>query len=850
MFAKFIRTFLVIVVVVAALGYAAYKYYINMGTPEYSGIVETGDSVPSADVKVYRDEYGVPHIVGKTEADVYFALGYVHAQERLFQMMLFRLYSQGRLSEFAGDVPMDRDSTGHSSILAQDKFYRVVGFKEFGEKQAEAVSPESRALADAYTAGVNTYIETADRLPPEFSLVGTPEPWQSTDSLIMGRLIAWFLSHNWKMELQRLLAIKELGLERGWALFPRYPGDGPFIIDPKIKKYDPRGKSFEKHPLPLPPEFLDGPLATALLDIDVNAHHALPGLVPPPPSAAGYGSNSWVVDGSRTSSGAPILCNDPHLVHYFPSIFYQAHLVSEDGLDVIGVTFPGMPFITLGHNRHIAWGATTTRADTQDLFVEKVNPDNPDEYMLDGEWKRFAKREEVFRVKTSGGMEEMKMTVRTTEHGPVINDVVPELAENAPPISLAWTGHIASDDATGFFEIARATGAAGAKAAFAQIGSPVQNWVYADTGGNIGYFANGWFPLRPTGDGTLPVPGWTGEHEWSGFVPVDELPQLDNPSNGLIITANNAVLPEDDYPHTVSYNYFTYRARRINEMLGPQTGLTTRQMKRYQHDRYAKQAERLAPLFVAAFDKAGDKQNRLAAEAAEILRDWDYNTSSESLAPTIFYNTYRELLFLCFSDEMPEYLVKLAVLGDAMEAPRDLAFEQGDFAFFDIAGTPQVEGRDEIFALALENAARSIAYKHGDDTTQWNWGKYHKLMFIHPLAAVKPLDKVFPHRIIESDGGRGTVFESFFSLINDNFTVTAGPCFRQIIDMSDIAGAEMIIDTGQSGHPRSKHRFDQNDKWYNGGYIPMHFDIAALKENNEGVLTLSPASGNEGNKKN
>ncbi len=840
MLIKILKVFLIAIVIIAGLGYAALQYFMNMGMPQYSGEIKVEGNALKSEVRIYRDDYGVPHIVGKTDADVYFALGYVHAQERLFQMTLFRLYSQGRLTEFAGDPPTG-GGAGFSSILAQDKFYRVIGLKAYGEKQAEAVSAETRALADAYTAGVNTYISTADRLPPEFALVGRPEPWKSSDSLILGRLIAWNLSNNWKIELARLLAIKELGLARGWELFPRYPDQGPYIIDPAVKRYDPRGKVIEKTPLPLPPDFLYGPLATALLNIDTNAYRVLPWLAPPS-SSAGFGSNSWVVDGSRTKSGAPILCNDPHLAHFLPSIFFEAHLVSEEGLDVIGVTFPGMPFVTLGHNRNIAWGATTTRADTQDLFVEKVNPDNPDEYMLDGEWKRFAKREEVFRIKKAGsGYTEEKMTVRVTAHGPVINDVVPEIGEKAPPISLNWTGRIVGDDAAGFFAIAHAANTTEAKAAFAKIGTPVQNWIFADTAGNIGYFANGWFPIRSRGDGTLPVPGWTGEYEWQGFVPVDELPQLDNPANGLIITANNAVLPEKDYPYVVSSNYSIYRATRIHEMVEQQTGLTADLMKTFQQDRYAKQAERIAPLFVAAFNKVGDKDNALAVKAAKILADWDYNTGSDSIAPTIFYNTYREMLLLSFSDEMPEYLIKLALKAGAMDAPWDKAFEAGNFSFFDNKDTPEVEGRDEAFALALEKAVAKIAEKHGDDTSEWTWGKYHKLLFVHPLAAVKPLDRVFPNKVIASSGGRGTVFESFFPWTSDNFTAGIGPCFRQVIDMSDIGGAEMIIDTGESGHPRSKHLFDQNKMWYNGEYIPMRFDIGALEKKNAGVLTLSPS---------
>ncbi len=826
----------VAITVVAAGACIVVNVIMNRGLPQYSGtVVAAGQIVPGAKVTVYRDADGVSHIVADTEQDAYFALGYVHAQERLFQMDLTRMMASGRLTELIGDAKTDPGMMGHNSLLEQDKFNRLIGLRMLGEKGAKLLTGESKEIIESYCAGINTYIDTAKSLPPEFTLLGRkPEHWTPADVIMLGRLIAWSLSLNMRFEIARLEAVGELGRERGWELFPRYAAGGPYIIDPSIKKYNPQGKVIEPAPVPVPPDVLKSELAVALLRAD-DANRAALGI-----SGFELASNNWVVSGAHTKSGKPLLANDPHLIHMLPSVFYETHLVTKDGLNVIGVSFPGMPFMTLGHTPTMAWAATTTRCDKQDLFVEKVNPNNPEQYLHTGEWLTFGKREEVFKIKSKGGFRTEKVLLRTTIHGPVINDLLPGVGKDAMPIALAWTGYTLTDDSKGFLAVARARDAAEVKKAFGMIGSPVQNWVFADTKGNIGYFASGLYPARAKGDGTIPVPGWMGDYDWRGFVPYSELPQLDNPKNGIIVTANNAVLPEEDYAYVVSFTYEKYRALRIHQMLGEKKKFTAADFEKMQHDTKSLHAAEVVPVFLASFERAGDKNDPLAVKAAKALKGWDFFCNPDSVGAAVFATAYKAALDLTFGDEVSKELLLQFYETPDVENTTTPMYLTGESSFMDDKKTDRVETRDDILAAAVKVAGHKLAERFGNDPAKWKWGSLHVVTFGHPFGAVKPLRRLFPVYKIPAYGGRGTVFNGHYLWLDYKFPVVAGPCFRQVIDMADVPGARMVIDTGESGHPRMKHFFDQNDKWLNGGMIPMEMDIEKIKRSNEGVLEIVP----------
>jgi len=840
MLAKIIKLALLAVAALVVVGFIALQIIMGCGKPNYNGRIMVTSENLGAETAVYRDDFGVAHIVADTERDAFFALGYAHAQDRIFQMFLTRLACQGRLTEVVGDAPTDPGMLGHESLLEQDKFNRVVGFADLGRRGVAYLDPQSLELAEAYAAGVNLYLERTKKLPPEFLLLGVkPEPWTVADSLTIGRLIAWGLSHNMTRELTRIKAVSELGVERGWELVDRYPDYGPYIIDPSVKQYDPRGKTFEKRPMPIDPGFLNARVVTALLDIK---HRTAFG-----PGIKGFddASNNWVVSGALSKSGKPILSNDPHLLNMLPSIFYQTRILTKDGVDAIGVTFPGMPFMALGHNRHVAWAATTTRADVQDLFVEQTNPDKPNEYLHMDEWKQFETREEAFKIKEGKKFREEKIIVRKTVHGTVLNDIIKGAGKDAAPIALAWTGYFKSDDIKGFLGLSRAGSADELKASLALIGSPVQNWMYADDTGNIGYFASGLYPIRKKGDGTMPVPGWTGEYDWNGFVPIADLPQLDNPSNNVIISANNAVLPEKDYPFVVSDNYQYYRGLRLKELLSSKDVFTTEDMHKFQMDVYSKQAERLAPVFISAFEAAGDSSDSLASAAVEVLRKWDFECKPENAGPTVFFWAYRIALDLVFKDELSESLHTEFLRSQALDTYIDDSFESGASSFFDNINTLEKETRDDILAEALKIAATKLAKRFGPKPDKWTWGKSHIVYFNHPFSSVPGMKLFFPSHEQGAYGGRETVFNAFHfwdkDIRNDVFNVAAGPAYRMVIDMADIEGAGMIIDTGQGGHSRSRHLFNQNHKWTHGGLIPMNMDIKAVSAMKKGKLTFEPS---------
>ncbi|MFH1538989.1 MAG: penicillin acylase family protein [bacterium] len=829
---KTLKWILIVVAAVAVGAFFLVSRIINMGLPDYGGTV--GMPGLHAEVKVYRDAYAVPHIEAADEHDAAMALGYAHAQDRLFQMVAMRHLVSGRMAELFGDMPFHMEYVPAETMSEFDRFMRVLGFGHYAGETASGKDVAGRELIDAYVAGINAFIESDPELPPEFLLLGhRPEPWTVEEVVMLGRYIGWSLSNNWHMELNRLQAIAHFGLERGWELFPRHSHPGPYVIPAGDNRFLGRGKKVA--PLYMPPGMDPDKLPKSLFNTAWEVSGTGCSLFSP------YASNNWAVSGGRTKSGAPILCNDPHLTHMLPSVFYQAHLKTGDGLDVIGVTFAGMPFMTLGHNRRVAWAATTTRADNQDLFIERADPDNPEQYWdpTIGDWREFEEREEIIRVK---GGEDKKVVVRSSRHGPVISDIL-AAAPGAPPIAVRWGGFDPGTGYLAFQKIMRARSAEEMVDALALMDVPIQNWVFADTEGNIGYYASGYYPVRPEGcDGTLPARGDTTDCDWLGRVPPEEQPMMLNPRRGYVISANNKVIDENEYPHVVSFNYAGYRAERIEELLNSKERLTPGDMREFQMDVYMMQARRLAPYYLEAYEREGDKEDTLLAEAVKVLGDWDHVAGTDSAGPSIFHRAYYETIVLALKDELPPEMYNYYLNEKSFLLTIDNAIERNEFSFFDDVNTKEVvETRDQILAAALKRAARELERLFGPNIEDWQWGKMHTLEFAHPFSSQKPLDLVFKRFTMPSPGTGGTVFSQAFNWGKDILKVQYGPAFRQVIDMSDIGGATMIIDTGQSGHVRSPHLFDQNEMWLTGGTIPMVMDMEKVKSGAKAVMTLKPA---------
>jgi penicillin amidase len=664
-------------------------------------------------VEVLRDGDGIVTIRAGGELDAARALGYVHAQDRLWQMDFMRRTGAGRLSEVIGP-----------ETLGFDRLMRGLGLYRAAEANLALLAPEVHALLEAYAAGVNAFIAAPDGpWPPEFHLLRyEPEPWRPADSLVWGRLMAFQLSGNWPEELQRLRLSEYLTPEQITFLWPDYPADAPVtlgdLMPGQVRKFASEsaapGHDAEPAPTTLPPgsppSNIDDPLPWAWAPKDA--------------------SNAWVLAGGRTASGKPILANDPHLGLDAPGLWYLARIETPE-LTLAGATAPGVPHLVVGHNGHIAWGFTTTHADTQDFFVERLSAGKPGHYDTPEGPKPFELREEVIEVR---GEAAEVLTVRATRHGPVFSDLRPGLAEALPEgqvLALAWPALRAEDRTAGaVYRLNRARGWPDFLAAMERFDSPVQNVAYADTSGAIGFVAAGRIPLRKAGDGRTPVPGWSGDHDWRGFVPFAELPMAKDPPGGRIVNANNRVVGEA-YPHLIAADWpDAERARRIEQVLDGAAEATLEESLALQQDAVSLGAARLVPLLLA-----GPPGTGRAAEARARLAGWDYRMARGRPEPLIFTAWMAALNEALLADELgPAF--GFFQRADATLTARILTEGQ---AWCDDVTTPQVEDCSERVSAALSAALAELEARYGEDIGAWRWGAAHMARFPHPVLSHIPL---------------------------------------------------------------------------------------------------------------
>lgn len=513
-------------------------------------------------VEIITHTYGVPHIYAQTEDDLFFAQGYIHAQERLWQMELNCRLCSGRLSEIVGDA-----------LLETDRFCRRLGMHRSAAEEVTRLSAANVRILDAYARGVNIFIAYNEgKLPVEFTLLHfQPEPWKPADTIQWAKMMGWTLGGNWETEITRARLVAKLGIERTSQLEAGYDPSHPLII--------PSGAEYQG---------INPGLREQYEQIQELSGFSIFG-----------GSNNWVVDGTMTATGSPILCNDPHLGQAVPSVWYECHLIAGD-LDVTGVSFPGTPGIIIGHNQHIAWGLTNAVSDVQDLYIEKFNPENPDQYEYQGKWEEAEIIREEIQVK--GQDQPVIEKVRITRHGPILtssqqtSDGKEDVAKTGDvPLALRWVGLEQCNIISAVPKLNRATNWEEFRAALRDWDLPPQNFVYADQQGNIGYIMAGAIPIRNQGQALLPSPGWTGDYEWTGYIPFDELPQTYNPEQHFIATANNRVV-DDNYPYYITHEWLNgYRAQRIRDLLKSKDKLTLADMAKIQSDQYSLPATEIVP---------------------------------------------------------------------------------------------------------------------------------------------------------------------------------------------------------------------------------------------------------------
>jgi penicillin amidase len=826
------------VVVLAVLLAGGAYVFVQRTLPQTSGTL----TVPGLQhpASVLRDQWGVPHITGQTVHDVAFTQGYVTAQDRLFQMEFNRRVAAGRLAEMFGPGP-------DNSLIEADTFLRTLGLYQSAEQERVALSithPDVLAELQAYADGVNAFLAThRSSLPLEFSILGiTPQPWTATDSLAYGRVVALSLDDNWYIKYTRAMVLAKVGPDVTSALFPPYPSENPTLFTASGQAAPLQAAPPELHPASAPASLpavsaaqraAFGGLSASVLR-GAAVVHALLGNV-----SDALGSNDWVVDGTRTTTGAPLLANDPHLGISMPAIWYEVGL-RGGGLDVLGFSFPGVPGVIIGHNDHIAWGVTNVGADDTDLYLETLDPaGHPGQYEYAGQWLPLQTRREVIKVR---GAEPVTITVRSTAHGPLLNSAVSDLAKFTP-VSLKWTALQPGYTFAGFFQLDAATDWQQFVAATSNI-SISQNFVYADTQGNIGYRMSGVLPLRPAANDLLPVDGSTPAYEWQGYVPQDQMPTLFNPSTHIIATANNQIVPEG-YPAYVTSTWDQgYRARRIVDLLSATPQLSVADFERIQADVYSIPAAQLVPRLIAAGTAAGGD----AATAAQLLRGWDDRMTTSSTAAAVFEVTAGNLLRDTLEPVLGKslygiyrsnysasglYSVLLGLVADPA-AP-----------FFGIApADPAPAGkRDAALARALAESLGQLRAALGPDAAKWQWGALHTASFAHPLASVAPLDRIFGVAPVATSGDAVTVSiggDGRFSQDPPSYAQRTISSMRQIIDLSDFDHSLWVIPAGESGEPFSPHYSDLLALWAGHRYQQMEYSAQADAATSVAVLTLQP----------
>lgn len=778
--------------VTAAGGYL----WLRTSLPRLSGEITVAGS--STEIEIIRDRHAVPHIRAKTAEDSYFGLGYVHAQDRLFQMDFMRRLGAGKLSEVVGPA-----------TLGLDRMMRTLGLYRLAEKSVAGLSPRAQRALTAYSAGINSFLTgNAGILPPEFLVLGyRPTPWRPADSLVWARIMAMRLTGNWRTEALRASLSARLTPQQINALWPEEDSDvAPTVTGwaRGLQKFHPMFAGLLKR---WPREML--------------------------PMTA---SNSWVVDGAHSATGKPLLANDPHLGFRAPGLWYLARTESP-GLTLTGATVPGVPYHILGHNGHIAWAITSTGSDTQDLFIERLDPTDARKYITPDGARPFETRQETISV---AGGPDVTIAIRHTRHGPVLSDLEPGLS------SIAGSGHVVAlsaatlreDDMTAdaFYRLNRARNWTDFRAALHLFHSPQQNITYADIAGNIGFTAPGRVPIRKTGDGATPAPGWTGSHDWRGFIPFDALPWVFNPPAGRIVNANNRIAPKS-YPYHLGRNKTpSFRAERILQMLeSAPRPYEIDGFKTMQTDTVSLMARELIPLMTRI-----QPRNDRARHALELLRGWNRNMARDRPEPLIFIAWLRTFNRLLYADELGAALP--AFWGLRPLFVRNVL--RRDAKWCDDRSSEKIETCDALLQTALNATLDELEAAHGGDQNAWRWGNAHYAHFRHPLFGRIAGLRRFADIRIASDGGAFTVNRAQHRSNNpaEPFASVHGAGYRGLYDLADLDRSQYIQATGQSGNFMSNHYRDLTQKWRDGVYISIPASRAQALDGAIGVLKLKPAS--------
>jgi penicillin amidase len=761
------------------------------------------------DVEVWRDSLGVPHVWAKDEEDMVRAVGYVQAQDRLWQMELFRRVADGRMAEVLGPP-----------LLETDRFLRTLGMGRAAAENERALDPESRRLLQAYADGVNAWIDHhPGPLPPEFVVLRfQPERWTVRNTLAIGKIMAWDLA-DWNEGLDLQRALDAVGPELAKDLYPAYPEWGPTILGADAQ-WAGKGAAAPAAPgLRIPrPVQSDTSAAARRAAVPLPRIPAL-ALALLDGASTSRASNSWVIGGSRTKSGKPILANDTHLALRAPSLWYLG-AIHGGAIDAAGMMLPGFPVVVIGHNKCVAWGYTNAMVDDVDFFVERVDPSDTTRYLTPTGPMPFVVRPETIQVK---GAAPVIQRVRVTRHGPVLSDVDERVRGKV--LAMRWTALDPSTEMTAVVGMNRAGSAAEFMRALPAFNNPHQNVIFADVDGNIGYWMGGRVPVRKGGDGILPVPGWTGEGDWTGWLAFDQHPHALNPAEGFIVTANNRQLPASSgYPYRIGNNWVEpYRALRIREMILAGHALTAADVQRQEMDVRDEMAVRYKPVAVRAAELASD------SAAARELRAWTGDASVDSHAAALFYVWLDNLRHAVGDDEFrgkPVYFPRSAL---------EHVLDRGGGAWVDDVRTPQAETLDGHSSKAMREAIATVGTR--------TWGDLHVTTIAHPLGVVGVLNRSLGLNIgpFPNGGSGNTVKVAGYGGRTPPFVNAYGPSQRHVVDMADVDDeGGFVIPTGQSGVPTSRHYRDQTPMWRTGRLWRIPLDRGKAEARRVSRLVLKP----------
>lgn len=771
-------------------------------------------------VDIYRDSYGIPHIYADTNHDLFFAQGYVHAQDRFWQMDFWRHIGSGRLAELLGEGRVETD-----------RILRTFGFARLAEEELQMFDDASLEILQSYADGVNAYLQDhkGGDLSLEYLILKlinpsyVPEPWQPLHSLTWGKVMALDLGGNMDAELSMAALLKTLTPEQVAEIVPPYPSEKPVIVPGfKVSRSDTSVIASEKGYA----QYLAS-ISPALdqLRADISRLDQVIGQ-----RFTGIGSNSWAVSGQLTDTGLPYLANDTHLAAQMPAIWYEVGLHCRQKSDscpyvVTGFSFAGVPGVVIGHNDRIAWGFTNLGPDVQDLYIERINPEDNHQYEVNGGWVDMELVNETIRV---AGGDPVDMTVRYTRHGPIISDSTylgEDFEQSAGldlpepyAIAVRWTGLEPSRIFQSIWGFNRAENWEQFRESARDFAVPAQNLLYADVEGNIGYQMPGNIPIRANGDGSLPVPGWNDDYEWTGYIPFEELPFSFNPPEGYIVTANNAVV-DQDYPYLI-FNFYShgYRAQRIIDLIENAPGpIDLDYMQEMQGDNMDFNAQALVPILMEV-PVGVDFE-----EFKQMFDGWEFQAHMDSGAAALFEAFWVNLLAATFHDDLPEG--EWPSGGDRwFEVVADLV-DQPDSPWWDIRSTSPVENRDHIFGMAFAAAVNQLRDALGEDASQWTWGDLHTLTLVNPTlgsSGIAPIEALFNRGAYRTSGGSGIVNATGWNASDGApYLVKGLPSERMVIDLNDLENSETIYTTGQSGHAYHSNYVDMTDMWRNIQYHPM-----------------------------